>query len=53
MSTANMDVKDDSPDMIGPDTTPKKSFADKGRALVKKFTTKSVSSLYSTPYSLD
>ena len=31
---------DDSPDRIGPDTTRKQSFADKGRRFVKAFTTK-------------
>ena len=34
------DVKDDSPDRIGPDTTPKSSFGDKLRLGVRKFTTK-------------
>ncbi|KAG9579175.1 Xanthine/uracil permease, partial [Aureobasidium melanogenum] len=32
--------KDDSPDTIGPETTPKRSFSEKGRRLVKAFTTK-------------
>jgi hypothetical protein len=37
-----MDVKDDSPDMIGPDTTPKRSFAEKGKHIFRKFTTRFV-----------
>ncbi|KAI5246649.1 purine permease [Aureobasidium subglaciale] len=32
--------KDDSPDTIGAETTPKRSFSEKGRRLVKAFTTK-------------
>lgn len=41
MSTSNMDVKDDSPDMITPQNTgAKRSWADTGRHIVKKFTTK-------------
>ncbi|KAG9764274.1 Xanthine/uracil permease, partial [Aureobasidium melanogenum] len=32
--------KDDSPDTIGPETTPKRSFSEKGRRLIKAFTTK-------------
>jgi uracil-xanthine permease len=32
--------KDDSPDTIGPETTPKQSFSEKGRRLIKAFTTK-------------
>lgn len=39
MSSSN-DVKDDSPDRIGPDTTPKKTWSDKGRRVAKAFTTK-------------
>jgi len=31
---------DDSPDRIGPDTTPKRSFADKGRRVIRALTTK-------------
>lgn len=38
--SSSSDVKDDSPDQIGPDTTPRKSFAEKGRSLFKAFTTK-------------
>lgn len=48
MSTANMDVKDDSPDMIGPDTTPKRTWADTGRHIVKKFSTRSFLAPYNT-----
>lgn len=33
-------VKDDSPDQIGPDMAPKRSFAEKSRRLAKAFTTK-------------
>ena len=40
MSQATSDVKDDSPDRIGPDTTPKRSWSDKGRSLTRAFTTK-------------
>jgi uracil-xanthine permease len=32
--------KDDSPDTIGPETTPKRSFSEKGRRLIKAFSTK-------------
>ena len=32
--------KDDSPDTIGPETTPKRSFSEKGRRMIKAFTTK-------------
>ncbi|KAI4745554.1 purine permease [Aureobasidium sp. EXF-12298] len=32
--------KDDSPDTIGPETTPKMSFSEKGRRTIKAFTTK-------------
>ncbi|CAD0017066.1 unnamed protein product, partial [Aureobasidium pullulans] len=32
--------KDDSPDTIGPETTPKRSFSENGRRIVKAFTTK-------------
>jgi NCS2 family nucleobase:cation symporter-2 len=34
------DVKDDSPDRIGPDTTPKQTWGDRGRRIVKAWTTK-------------
>lgn len=40
MSTSTDYVKDDSPDLIGPDHTPKRSFADRGRQVVKALTTK-------------
>lgn len=40
MSSSTDYVKDDSPDMIGPDQTPKRSFAEKTRRLAKAFTTK-------------
>jgi len=41
MSTSNMDVKDDSPDMITPQNSgAKRSWADTGRHIVKKFTTR-------------
>lgn len=33
-------VKDDHPDQIGPEETPKKSWSDRGRGFVKAFTTK-------------
>jgi uracil-xanthine permease len=32
--------KDDSPDTIGPETTPQRSFSEKGRRLIKAFSTK-------------
>ncbi|KAI9821319.1 MAG: hypothetical protein M1827_004055 [Pycnora praestabilis] len=35
-----MDVKDDSPSQIGPDTSPKKTWGDQGRSLMKAFTTR-------------
>ncbi|EMC93459.1 hypothetical protein BAUCODRAFT_37143 [Baudoinia panamericana UAMH 10762] len=38
--SATSDVKDDHPDRIGPDTTPKKSFAERAKGLAKAFTTK-------------
>ena len=38
--SSSTDVKDDAPDQIGPSTTPRKSFADRGRGIVKAFTTK-------------
>lgn len=34
------DVKDDAPDQIGPNTTPKQTFGDRGRNFVRSFTTK-------------
>lgn len=39
MDTTMMD-KDDAPNHIGPEQTVKKTFADRGRSLVKAFTTR-------------
>ena len=39
MSTTH-DAKDDSPDQIGPSTTPHQTWAEKGRRVVKAFTTR-------------
>lgn len=39
-STQSRDVKDDAPDRIGPDTSRKQSWAEKGRHLVKALTTR-------------
>lgn len=38
--SSNHDIKDDAPDLIGPDTATKPSFGEKVRRLVKAFTTK-------------
>jgi uric acid-xanthine permease len=38
--SSTTDIKDDSPDRIGPDTTPKQTWSDKGRRAVKALTTK-------------
>lgn len=40
MSTNTSSFKDDGPDTIGPETTPKRSMSEKGRRLFKAFTTK-------------